>query len=709
MLLRTLTTLALLLCLPGLSAQGSEMLRVTGSRLVPREAKPGAEVRLEVDVEIQPGYHVYGKKSGRPPSLTLSEARGLKPKGELQFPDGEPHEQMGITSYWVVGKATLSQVYLLPKSAQAGELEIKGAVAGDICNDAMCSQLQPQGFVAKLKVLAAVPAAAPAPAAPEAGAAQDPMAGIGTDPDFGGGSELIAELTFVPESARPGEVVEIRVSVMPPLGKHVYGAKQDGGMRTTLSLIGDGGTKPIGHSQLPDGEEHEGSYWLSDPFEIVQRVLVPEHTPAGQLHFYARLDFMVCDEYSCDPPGHKEFKVSLPVALGDVRKEYAPSAADLEILQGKAAAPEAVGDSGTHGSEEDKEKKDLWAFLLLAIGGGLFALAMPCTYPMIPITISFFTKQAENRGGKVLPLSITYGFGIVLIFILIGLTVGSAIIPFATHWSTNLLIGVVFFFFALSLFGIFNLQPPRFLMDVASKASMKGGFIGVFLMGATLVVTSFTCTAPFVGTLLAAGAKQGYARMTLGMAVFGLTMAIPFVILSMLPSKLKSMPRSGNWMNTLKVVLGFIEIAAALKFFSNAELDLKLHILPRELFLLLWFGIFLVAALFLFGIINLKGEAKEGIGPSRMAWGVVLLMFGFYNLFGALGNQLDWIMTAMAPPYSAEQLHARAVSAPVDLKYPKADRKHGGRHLVFIDDYDAARHAASLEGKLLLVNFTGHQ
>jgi hypothetical protein len=518
MFARLLSVMALLLLVSGLSAQGKEMLRITETRFVPSEAKPGDEVRLEVGLEVLPGYHAYGTldENGTVPELTLSDAQGLVAKGQLIWPEGDPHEKYGLMNYWVMGKATLAQVYVVPKGA-SGELTVKGKVGGQICNEGMCYQVDGIDFTAKLKVLgAAQPAAQPATGEPgvDEPAVGDPdpgMPGMGQgfgEPDFG--QQLIAELKLEPATARPGEVVTIRVNVIPPLGKHVYGGKQEGPQRTTLSLIGDGGTKPLGYSQLPDGEPHGSDFWLSDPFDIVQRVYVPEHMPAGELNFLARLDYMVCDETMCDPPAHKEFKVSLPIELGEVRKEHAPSAEDIEALKQLGTVSELKGEGeggpgegaagtgssdvegGAGGGSNSPADKPLLAFILLAIGWGLFALVMPCTYPMIPITISFFTKQASARGGSVLPLSLMYGLGIVLIFILIGLIVGPAIIPFATHYVTNILIGVVFVLFALSLFGVFTLQPPKFLMNSASKASMKGGYVGVFLMGATLVVTSFT-------------------------------------------------------------------------------------------------------------------------------------------------------------------------------------------------------------------------
>jgi thiol:disulfide interchange protein DsbD len=327
----------------------------------------------------------------------------------------------------------------------------------------------------------------------------------------------------------------------------------------------------------------------------------------------------------------------------------------------------------------------------------LFTLLMPCTYPMIPITISYFTKQAAQRKTGTLPLSLAYGIGIVLIFVLIGVVVGPLIIRFATHPVTNLIIGGFFLLFALALFGIVDLQPPRFLLSAAGKASSQGGFFGVFLMGATLVVTSFTCTAPFVGTLLSTGASSGdLGRVALGMGVFGATMAIPFVFLSMVPGKVQALPRSGEWMHVLKVTLGFVEIAAALKFISNVDLVWQWGFLTRELFLVLWLGIFLVAALYLFGQIRLKGESTSEISPGRMVAGLFFSLFALYCGYGAFGNPMDPIMTAIIPNYSGRIASAGDRSGP-----PVA------AHTIVKDDYEGALAQAKSEGKLLLVNFTG--
>ena len=358
---------------------------------------------------------------------------------------------------------------------------------------------------------------------------------------------------------------------------------------------------------------------------------------------------------------------------------------------------ESASFGGSFAPRSGVAEKSLLAFLLLAIGGGLFALVMPCTYPMIPITISFFTKQAEKRGGTALSLSLAYGAGIVLIFVLIGVIFGSLIIPFATHPVTNLVIGLAFVYFALVLFGVVNLQPPAFLMNMAGSASMQGGYTGVFLMGATLVVTSFTCTAPFVGSLLAAGASDGdLVRVALGMAVFGLTMAIPFVFLSLVPARLKAIPRSGEWMNTVKVFMGFVEIAAALKFLSNSDLVWGWQLFSRELYLLLWGLIFVAAALYLFGVFSRRGgrPGTRRPGPWRLVSGAATLLFALYCFWGMSGRKLDFVMTAIAPPYSGGKLGWKWYET-------------GGSWTIVKDDYDAALAQAAAENKLLLVNFTG--
>lgn len=435
-----------------------------------------------------------------------------------------------------------------------------------------------------------------------------------------------------------------------------------------------------------------------------------------------KLTGMACDDSGCLP----RFDLDLEVEL-DGGDDAVWDAALAQLAVGNVVAPvqgdEAAGASGetpattSQGGADDEEiisvgtedlgDMSLGSFLLLAMFWGVITLLMPCTYPMIPITISFFTKQAIAREGKVLPLALTYGAGIVLIFILIGVVLGPPIIEFAVHPVTNIIIGGLFFFFAFVLFGAITLQPPAFLMTLAGKASSKGGVAGVFLMGTTLVVTSFTCTAPFVGSLLAVGAtgaEGSLLRIVLGMGVFGLTMATPFVFLSLVPGKLQQMPTAGEWMHVLKVFLGFVELAAALKFFSNSDLVWEWGLLSREIFLVLWFGIFLCAAFFLFNWIKLQGEDTERIGAVRMMGGVVTLLFSLYCGMGVIGYQMDDLMTAIIPPYSSERTAGWGSGGGGGAHGAQV----GDEHEIVIDDYEGAVTLAASQGRYLLVNFTGH-
>ncbi len=407
---------------------------------------------------------------------------------------------------------------------------------------------------------------------------------------------------------------------------------------------------------------------------------------------------------TCDPTGCFPYGETVKSSGPGPDKLFKEFPADLVVAASTAAvaAPIADGAAGAEIAEDwsergagDVARLPLLAFLASAVGWGIFSLLMPCTYPMIPITISYFTKQSSLRQTSLLPLALTYGAGIVLIYVVIGVAVGPLIVPFAANPWFNLAVGLAFVVFALSLFGAILFQPPQFMMGWVGKATKQGGLLGVFLLGALLVVTSFTCTAPFVGSLLATGAEGGRLdRVVLGMGTFGLTMAVPFVFLSLVPGKVKALPRSGEWMHVLKVTLGFVELAAALKFLSNAEYVWQLNALPRELFLMLWGGILLLAALYLFGFIRLKDDAPAdggtagAIGSGRLLAGLSFALFGLYSFHGALGNRLDWVMTALAPPYSTR----------ID---------YAAKPQVVKDDLEAAIARAAAEDKLVLINFTG--
>ncbi|MFH0943930.1 MAG: protein-disulfide reductase DsbD domain-containing protein, partial [Planctomycetota bacterium] len=515
---------------PLASAQFGSRVGVKAS-FSPAEAAPGDLVTLKLQAEIQEGYYIYAPDSpeegGIPARVEFTKSGGLKPEGELRFTD--PKEKWDdvfeVTIRILRGRPVFEQDFRVPKNA-SGTIELSGILHTQACDDRTCVIAAPT-FDASLAIGAAA------------------------------GRRVSIAATFEPDTADPGEIVSLKIELRIGDSYYVYAPTSPAGLPAEVEFEPMEGLEPVGEMALPDpvvkyDEIFEEDVHLYFKQAILrQQFRVSKEVVPGELSLSGTLTGQACDESTCTNES-LPFKAVLKVVA-------ATAGAGAE--QG-AASPPGVGEPVENVGGEDLGTLPISAFLLLAVFWGFITLLMPCTYPMIPITISFFTKQAIAREGRVLPLSLAYGAGIVLVFILIGVALGAPIITFAQHPVTNLAIGSLFLIFALVLFGAIDLQPPRFLMAVAGKASTKSGLTGVFLMGATLVVTSFTCTAPFVGSLLSVGAADGdIGRIVLGMGVFGLTMATPFVFLSLLPGRLQQMPRAGEWMHVLKVFLGFVELA----------------------------------------------------------------------------------------------------------------------------------------------------
>ncbi len=634
-------------------------------------------VRAALEVEMQPGWHLYHTDLGHPAAIGRPTTVKLNGEGitwsEVVFP--EPHKlpqesfDPEVTDVFVLSHEGTIVLYALGtlEDGVADLATVNAQISGLVCDDEGC-----------IPYSETVTTQGPGPDALFAAFPAQLVPVVDEDEHEMGMADATLYTRVI--DGKAWAAIEFVVEEGWHFSHTEVGHPKAVGQTATIELSGEGvqwgePRFPEPHKfDVPDWEGvwiygHEGTIVVQVEGEITGESFDPESV-SGKLYG------QTCDEGSCVPyketvrtrgPGRDELFV--PIELPGTESE------------------DTTVSGGAIGSLED----GLWTFLLAAIGWGLFTLLMPCTYPMIPITISFFTKQADARGGRVLPLALAYGAGIVLIFILIGITLGALIVPFATHPITNLVIGLLFLYFALVLFGVVNLQPPAFLLNAAGKAAMTGGYVGVFLMGATLVVTSFTCTAPFVGSLLGLAADRSIGEVALGMGVFGATMATPFVLLSLLPGRIQALPKSGEWMNTLKVFLGFVEVAAALKFFSNSDLVWKWEILSREFYLLLWGLIFLAAALYLFGFF--KGGAQKG--PLRLGGAVLVLLFSFYNFWGMSGRSLDRVMTAIAPNYSGGKLMPSWWDSTREWAIVK-------------DDYDRARELARNEEKVLLVNFTGY-
>jgi thiol:disulfide interchange protein DsbD len=674
-----------------------------------REVPTGVEVAVEI--KIDSGWHLYGKELGPDDAIGLPttleiDAIGLE-FGEPVFPKAHrtPME------YGANGKPTWAWTYNGTirvfafgtwEDGPEDDVDIYLTMNGQTCSDATGScvlygeELESSG-PGDDAVFADFPADLIPEVVEDLGLDKGAESPVLTEPfdfeDFLNAGHASAEL----HHRIVGNTIEVVLSVDLDEGWHLYGetlgAPDAIGKPTTVEVTAEGVTwdAPVFPAPAKVDQEFGDNgvptwAWLyQDDFSVFVRGTFDGAAPAAVM---AVADGLTCSD---DTGQCVEFHAELDSAGGgeaELFADFPPAGSSADPVE-----------TGSLGGADPPAKRTLWQFVLLCIGGGLFTLLMPCTYPMIPITISFFTKQAHKNGKPPIELSLAYGIGIILMFELIGFVVGPVIIEFAQHWLTNAIIGIVFIYFALVLLGVVTLEPPRFLMQAAGGASQKGGLLGVFLMGAALVVTSFTCTAPILGTILGAGGTSGgYLDLAVGMGAFGLTLALPFVVLSMVPGKLSELPSSGEWMNTLKVTLGFVELAAAFKFLSNWDMAKQAQLLPDEILLLVWIVILGVAALYLLGFVRLTSCSSDRISSVRALFGIAFLtLVGYFGML-MLGYPRGEIMTAFLPGYSYGPVIKAAGGGVVEEQ---------GGHVVIVDDYEAARIRALDEGKLLLVDFTG--
>lgn len=360
----------------------------------------------------------------------------------------------------------------------------------------------------------------------------------------------------------------------------------------------------------------------------------------------------------------------------------------------------------------EKEERSLWTIFFLAFLGGFAALLMPCIFPMIPMTVSFFTKQSKTKAEGI-KNAIIYGLSIIGIYVLLGsLITGIFGAEALNELSTSVTFNVIFFIllvvFALSFLGAFEIMlPSSWATKIDSKAD-KGGILGIIFMALALAVVSFSCTGPIVGTLLVESASKGGIAPIVGMLGFSLAIALPFMLFAMFPGWLNSMPKSGGWLNTVKVSLGFLELAFAFKFLSNADLVLQKHLLERELFIAIWIAIFAAWALYLFGKYMLPHdyEKADKIGVGRLIMAIIVSTFTFYMIPGLWGAPLK-ILSGLTPPiHYAES--ASGFGNGAEIKSDLPEHAHAGPHgIIAFEDYDLGLAYAKKVGKPVLLDFTG--
>ena len=547
-------------------------------------------------------------------------------------------------------------------------------------------------------------------------------------------------MSVTPTSVPAGGKATARISASIDAPWKMYSITQGaGGPIPTRITFGDGPFKMGGVSgprpkvaMDPNFQMNTETYTGSPAFSVP--FTVNADAPEGEQTLNVNFRYQVCNDTVCLPP--KTIKLASSVMIGPAKAggTPTPSASPTPSPTGSPSASptasplananvdtnattaidtnsNAAGNTASNSNsavarpaEGNINNQPIWGFIWLAITFGALSLLTPCVFPMIPITVSYFTKhRSDSRLGSIRDAGI-YALGIILTFtalgILLAVLFGAAgINRFAANPYINLLITGIFLMFAFSLLGAYNLGVPASILtklDGLTRSKESGKFIGLLLMGLTFSLTSFTCTAPLVGTILVSAAQGDLFYPIVGMLAFSGVFALPFFILALAPNLLHSLPRSGSWMNSVKVVMGFLEIGAALKFLSNVDLVWGWGIFNREVVIAGWIGLSVLIVLYLLGVYKFSHDSDDNrIGLVRVLNAFIFATLTFYLLTGLFGSRLGEIESFLPP-----MKHTAATSS--------GGQTANGELLWITNDYQAALKQAKTENKRIFIDYTGY-
>jgi thiol:disulfide interchange protein len=576
--------------------------------------------------------------------------------------------------------------------------------------------------------------------------------------------------SVLPQEAKVGDTITYRVTAKLEPGWHIYAYSRkpnaDGPRNTSFDLFDTAGLKVVGEwtPSRPPTREKEPAFpqlpfleFYEDEVAWSLTLQVPPGTEPGNKTLRAQAGYQICNAQSCKIPG----QWTLPEVVLTVLPGGAPAASTVPespsnlnpgerpgevakvvptvIPGGKpeaSAAPETPSNPNPkEGISEVARQAELGLipFLLFSALGGLGALVMPCVWPMVPITVNFFVKQGQNSG-RTTGLAITYCLAIIGVFTSIGVLCSfffsaAALQNLANNPWLNTMVALLFVLFGLSLLGVFEIRLPNFLLNASAQGESRGGLVGVIFMALTLTITSFTCTFPVVGGLIVMAARGQFFYPILGLATFSTVLALPFFLLAMAPGLLSRMPRSGDWMNTVKVVGGLIELGAAFKFVNTAEIGFGA--VPEEAWfnapvvLSIWVVLAAVCGAYLLGLFRTDHDQEEiRVGPGRILIGSLFLGIALFlspALFGRAPQSNFWyVMVGLLPPDAKEFTAPTMASAgpgnvagcqevKAQSNDPStAEREQKNCHGVqWGMSFEAAQEQAKAEGRPILIDFTG--
>ena len=498
--------------------------------------------------------------------------------------------------------------------------------------------------------------------------------------------------------AQEGNIYHLEFTCSVPAGWHIYDVKEynNGPISTSVKLEGE--AKAIGALTLTSNvkEEYDSAFGMviGTCEGAVSMLLKVESNAAAPKQIKAIIEWQACREGACSAPEEQEINITLPATA-----ELSSSA-----------------NTTTTGSIRDAQSsKSLWSTILEAILWGFVALLTPCVFPMVPMTVSFFLKKSGDKT-KGRFMAMMYGLSIVALYtipiaIIILITYfagGDSGIVFifnwlATHWIPNLLFFIIFMIFAASFFGAFEIVMPTSLVNKADAKSEKGGLFGVFFMALTLVLVSFSCTGPIVGTILIKSTQGEIWEPIITMLAFSAAFALPFTIFAFVPSLLKNLPKSGGWLNSVKVVLGFLELALGLKFLSVADQIYGWGILDREVYLALWIVIFTLLGFYLLGKIRFANDSPAGhLTVTRLILSIIVFSFVVYMIPGMWGAPLKAI-SGYLPPIESQDFVISSNSVATDGAAKSSTISNSNK----VYNFKEALRLSEQSGKPIFLDFTG--
>jgi thiol:disulfide interchange protein len=500
-------------------------------------------------------------------------------------------------------------------------------------------------------------------------------------------------------------------------GWHLYSqvVPEGGPIPTTFTFIDSKHYSLVNKTQEEEGHEVDDSVFemrikfFENKAEFKQRVIVLNDINTID----AEVEFMVCDDEKCLPPNNIDlaFKIAsnavTNITAVDKVKTAVEEKGEAKYLKLKK-------------SQKKEKSKGLLGTFLIAFLFGFTALLTPCVFPMIPMTVSFFTKQSKNKAQGIRN-AIIFGIYIVVIYVLLGTVItaifgASALNALATNVWFNVIFFLLLVIFAVSFLGAFELTLPSSWGTKVDAQADKGGIVGIFFMALALAIVSFSCTGPIVGSILVEAASGGnQIGPIIGMLGFSLAIALPFALFAAFPGWMNSLPKSGGWLNTVKVILGFLELAFAFKFLSNADLVLQLHWLEREVFLAIWITIFGTLALYLFGKIQLPHDPPlSNISVGRLSLGLLSLTFAIYMLPGLWGAPLN-LISAFPPaqhysesPYGVGYTKLGDGGGMSHAEIPDGAHLMAPHNILAFNDYYKGLAYAKKVGKPIMIDFTGY-